>query len=141
MATCPRCDYDLAGMIASWTDSCPMEARCSECGLLFRTAHVLSPTLLGPAWSFEHGPRVMAGRWVRTSRVALFPARLCRELRIDHRLRLPRLLLYMAAWFLIVHVCSAAMALGSVGLSPRFGVGYRGPSSDEAVFRAIVLPY
>jgi hypothetical protein len=137
-AGCPRCDYDLSGMVASWTESCPMEARCSECGLLFRTPHVLSPKMLGPGWSFEHGPRVLAGRWLRTSVAALSPGKLCRELRVDHRLRVSRLVLFVAVWFLIVHGCSMAMAVASLGVSPRFG-GWSG-DLDE-VLRAVLLPY
>ena len=29
---CPRCGYDLAGMVASWSTSCPLQCTCTECG-------------------------------------------------------------------------------------------------------------
>ena len=45
--TCPRCGYDLSGIVASWTNSCPLTGICSECGLKFRWGAVLMPLLRG----------------------------------------------------------------------------------------------
>ncbi|MEZ6241532.1 MAG: hypothetical protein R3B57_00660 [Phycisphaerales bacterium] len=39
---CPFCAYDMSGEVRTWTTSCPLMARCPECGreaasaLLFR---------------------------------------------------------------------------------------------------------
>ena len=40
--TCPLCGYDQRGVIASWTDSCPLEGTCSECGHVFQWESLLS---------------------------------------------------------------------------------------------------
>ena len=42
--SCPRCGYDLAGVVESWNHaeslSCPLNGTCSECGLGFEWADV-----------------------------------------------------------------------------------------------------
>lgn len=44
---CPRCGYDLSGAIASWErvepPCCPLDGRCSECGLDFAWVDVMEP--------------------------------------------------------------------------------------------------
>lgn len=30
--SCPRCGYELAGMMASWNTACPLQGTCTECG-------------------------------------------------------------------------------------------------------------
>jgi hypothetical protein len=97
-AECPRCGYDLSGLVAAWTASCPLRATCAECGIDFECGNVLSARCLGPAWSFEHGVRRSWGRWRATSRASLNPWRLTRELRIDHQVRPRRLLAFAAVW-------------------------------------------
>ncbi|MEL7473320.1 MAG: hypothetical protein AAGK04_08385 [Planctomycetota bacterium] len=42
---CPRCRYDLQGEVDTWTDDCPIEGRCSECGYEFRWGDLLHPRL------------------------------------------------------------------------------------------------
>ncbi len=111
--TCPRCDYDLSGLVATWVTSCPMQAVCSECGLAFDCTNVLSPRMLGPRWSFEHAPRPAAGRWLRTSLMALRPSRLCAEMRIDHAVRRVRLAQFAILWLLAVHLASVAGRVGA----------------------------
>lgn len=32
---CPKCGYDQSGEIATWETQCPLEGRCSECGIAF----------------------------------------------------------------------------------------------------------
>ncbi len=64
-AACPHCRYDLGGQVATWTQSCPLEGVCPECGQSFdwREAHRKSERQrmwrrLGPAgvlglfWTF-----------------------------------------------------------------------------------------
>src|SRR5262245_20022741 len=51
---CPRCGYDLAGTLALWRDSCPLDGACPECGLAFRWSDVLVPLRLMPRWLLEH---------------------------------------------------------------------------------------
>ncbi|MCA3005477.1 MAG: hypothetical protein IOD15_08950 [Phycisphaerales bacterium] len=63
-ALCPRCGYDLVGEVMRWQGACPLDGRCSECGLELRWAEVLDREQRHPAWSYEgHGG---AGRLVWT---------------------------------------------------------------------------
>ena len=51
-AQCPRCGYDLGGEVASWHRQCPVEGRCSECGLTFQWPRVLA--ISEHPWLFEY---------------------------------------------------------------------------------------
>lgn len=102
--TCPRCGYDLGGMIASWHDSCPLEATCSECGLVFECRRVLGSWYAPPRWSFEHALRLRPGAFTGTSQLSLFPQRLFAGLHLEHPIRPLRLVLFMAAWAVLVHL-------------------------------------
>lgn len=41
--TCPRCDYDLSGEVATWKVACPLVGICPECGLKLDWRSVLVP--------------------------------------------------------------------------------------------------
>lgn len=58
---CPRCDYDLAGIVPAHTQAVG-QGRCPECGLEFDWKDVLEPAPPPPAWSLEPAPGV---RWSR----------------------------------------------------------------------------
>ena len=45
---CPRCRYDLAGVVASWSSACPCAGVCSECGLDFLWPDLLRADQLAP---------------------------------------------------------------------------------------------
>src|SRR5262245_59850360 len=94
-----------------------MQATCSECGLLFDCANVLSPRVLGPAWSYEHAPRAAASRWWRTSGMSLRPWRFFTELRIDHIVRVGRLVRFAVFWLLLVHLLAAVVRAWLSGYS------------------------
>jgi hypothetical protein len=98
---CPRCGYDLSGLVATWVERCPLEARCSECGLDFDCGNVLSQGVLGPAWSFEHARRRRLRAWWATSHKALRIWPLVDGLRVDHALRPRRLLRFVGMWLLV----------------------------------------
>ena len=40
---CPHCRCDLTGLYATWTDRCPLEVTCSECGKSFDVGRLRSP--------------------------------------------------------------------------------------------------
>ncbi len=92
---CPRCDHDLRSEPMQWTEACPLEGRCPECGLRFRWADLVHPRLVLPGWSVE-GPargrdalrRLPAQVLVATVR----PRMLHRRVRLEHRRRPGRLL-------------------------------------------------
>ena len=56
-AVCPRCGYDLRGIVAAWRESCPLSGTCAECGLEFGWEYILRPDRLTPRWCIEFVPR------------------------------------------------------------------------------------
>ena len=73
---CPRCGYDLGGAVRAWTDRCPLEMPCSECGYEMRLSLVMGVDR-PPKWfigahrgwfsGFRRGPgtllRMMIPNW------------------------------------------------------------------------------
>ncbi|MBC7834638.1 MAG: hypothetical protein H7Y88_05995, partial [Phycisphaerales bacterium] len=95
LTDCPRCGYDLGGVIKAWSASCPLEGECSECGLTFAWCDVILGSLRPPKWSFEHAKRWLVWRLERTLARSLTPWRLWRTLRMEHPVRLGRLAVYL----------------------------------------------
>lgn len=56
-ACCPRCGYDQRGAMSQWTQSCPLNGRCAECGLDFWWSELLQPEKYEPQWCVEFAPR------------------------------------------------------------------------------------
>lgn len=99
---CPRCGYDLRGVIESWIELCPMTGRCSECGLEFVWSEVLHPEKYEPQWCVE-----FVGRWRQLLRAgaatwfrSFFPRRFFSTLKMSMRIRWWRLTLYAGALML-----------------------------------------
>lgn len=112
-AECPRCGYDLSGLIASWTDSCPLTGVCSECGLNVRYAEVLNPALTVPPWSYEHAGARLLRRLASTCARSCRPLRFWSALRLEHPHRPGRLLAALAALFLLTHLASNVLLSGT----------------------------
>jgi hypothetical protein len=72
---CPRCGYDLSGMVTAWEASCPLVCVCSECGLESLSVDVMRPERLVLPGFVEHASGVWQRvRWsVRTWVWALRP--------------------------------------------------------------------
>ena len=106
---CPRCDYDLSGVPASWRDACPMEGRCSECGLIVSWRELHRPELVAPLWSFEHA-RVRRFRsfWI-TARKALWPRRVWVDMKLSAPIRARRVVLFALILILLTHASIATM--------------------------------
>jgi hypothetical protein len=152
--TCPRCGYDQSGLVAAWTEMCPLEATCTECGLLFEGRSVLGRHR-GPEWSFEHSQGVRRSLWWRTSLVALRPWRLFAELRMHHVVRVRRLAVFALVWLAAVHIITSAANLvlayeGFAALSKggtRWGTVHwfdpraRGEQFALGLVRAVALPW
>ena len=83
---CPRCGYELTGLLASYTEACPTEAVCSECGCSFRWSEVASP-ILGPWWFAERSGRGVMRRAFLTALTSLLPWRFWRSLKMEHPIR------------------------------------------------------
>lgn len=54
---CPRCGYDQRGVMSQWTDACPLQGVCAECGLAYFWAELLAPEKYEPKWCVEFAPR------------------------------------------------------------------------------------
>lgn len=108
IAECPRCGYDLRGEVALWSDVCPAEGRCTECGLGFRWGRVLQPDPM-PLWLFECR-RGRRGRSVRTLLRSLVPWRMWRNIRMTMPVQ-RRLWLYPFALAFILALASAFIAV------------------------------
>lgn len=93
VAKCPRCGYDLRGTIATWMQECPLEGTCTECGLDFEWADLLSEKLNPPSWCVEY-----ARSWKALPIISLptllmmfLPWRFWSQLKMTHELRPRRL--------------------------------------------------
>jgi len=51
---CPRCGYDLRGVMSLWQESCPLIGKCSECGLDYEWSFVFHPEKYEPEWCVEY---------------------------------------------------------------------------------------
>lgn len=101
---CPRCGYDVSGPVDLWTESCPVEGVCSECGLGFLWRDVFDPMHGAPRWFFELAPlrrvRAFPSTWVRT----LLPWRFWRDVKLSFPVRTRRLMVFAALVGLAVWV-------------------------------------
>lgn len=55
---CPRCGYDLRGLIAAWTDRCPRRECCTECGFEIDWSEQFNDLRL-PGWYVESTDRLL----------------------------------------------------------------------------------
>ena len=118
--TCPRCGYDLSGIVASWTNSCPLTGICSECGLAFRWRDLLDPRFLIKPLLFEQAQSRLVLSFFYTLWRAMRPWSFWSWVRMEdqtiaHRLRLLAILgsaCMMAA--MLSGVASLAWAVGFV---------------------------
>lgn len=75
---CPRCGYDLSGVVDSWTEQCPVEGVCSECGLKLKWRNLLDPSLAQTSRFFESQHRWWLKDVVTTAIKSLRPKRFWR---------------------------------------------------------------
>jgi hypothetical protein len=84
---CPRCGYDQSG-VTRWELQCPLESRCSECGLDFLWRDVLNPRFTLPTWCVEYGPPLgVPWRTIRTLLLMLRPERFWSAVQMHHEVR------------------------------------------------------
>lgn len=112
---CPRCDYDLAGEVATWTAECPLTSRCPECGLDVNWLEV-HRTVPPPAWSIEHvevsGLRLV-GPALASAVLSFAPGRLWKRLTLAMAVVPSRLALMLGCW---IFASYAIAALGMLGM-------------------------
>lgn len=145
-AGCLRCGYDLRGEIERWTETCPLEGRCVECGLDFTWTDVLSPSVNPPRWSVE-GARTwlgIPGTAVRTLAASLLAPWFWGRFLMMQRVRRGRLVAYLG--FLCV-VLYASFAIAHGALMNRTVDWLGGPvsvvsaSPSSARLEAMALPF
>lgn len=90
---CPRCDYHLDGAVAAFTDQCPLQGTCPECGMEFDWANLLRADRQLVPWLFEHARSVVRG-FLGTLWKSLFPVRFWNAVQMWHVPRVRRLWWY-----------------------------------------------
>jgi hypothetical protein len=141
---CPRCAYDLSGIVESWKDTCPLAGTCSECGLEFTWHAVLRGHLRLPAWSFEHAPPGRRfGSFFKTFFITLMPRRLWRGIRLEMQIRPGRLILFALLGFLSLRLL-AVVTLQAPWLLAQGLLGGRYsqlPDDPWLIARDLAWPY
>lgn len=135
---CPRCGYDQSGVITAWTDRCPLEGRCSECGLEFWWRQVLGEQALGPVWSVEHGPRLSARRLARAYMTAVWQRGLWKRFELVAEVRTERLTAFAAVSFLVNHLLLAVLLTAGAKATMLSQIG---TLSTGTVLETWLLPY
>ena len=102
-ARCPRCRYDQRGPMSTWTDSCPLQGTCSECGLEFNWGEVIRPARFEPPWCVEFVPQVWGLPWAcaKTFARSLWPWEFWTRLKMSQPIRPLRLAMYACAVLLL----------------------------------------
>lgn len=145
---CPRCGYDLRGTIDSWKEACPILATCTECGLDFEWAELLSPFRRPPFWLFEYARGGLRVTWTFpvTILAMLMPWFFWRKLRMSHYVQQKRLLvcpLLLALIVFILFAVSNSVLAGrawiEIDRQPQYSQLDR--SLSATVIMAFVLPF
>jgi len=106
---CPRCGYDLRGVVAAWEERCPLEGVCSECGLGVCWAEVLRPEKFEPGWcvEFVSERRAFPAACVKTFACCCQPWLFWRRLKMSQPIHGRRLAVYILLLFVSVYVLFA----------------------------------
>ncbi|MCZ6837298.1 MAG: hypothetical protein O7G85_16100, partial [Planctomycetota bacterium] len=124
---CPRCGYDLHGMVDSWREQCPISGNCAECGLPFDWGELLNRQLNMPGWCVE-SPFVRTRRaWLwasfRTLWMSLRPWRFWRELKMTHDMKLRRIVWYPLLLLILLYpIFAFSVGLAAWSFSSRISM-------------------
>jgi hypothetical protein len=136
---CPRCDYDMRGLVGSWSDACPLEGTCSECGLSFHWRDVLHPAYGIAPWCVETKrslralPAQVIGTLLRTAR----PRRFWSSIALHHAIRWPRLAALVVSLMLATLIL-LDLATAAIGVADHRDVLTRGATSPVADLEVFV---
>lgn len=140
LTTCPRCGYDLSGVVAAWRESCPMVGTCSECGLGLDWGETLNPMLRMPKWFVENRKSVAWRGAMRTLPRALLPWRFWGAVRMSFPVaprRIALFLLLLAACFYATAGVAAALNVYEQRTFPW----HAGEIGDYDELVALFLPF
>ncbi|MEO0483382.1 MAG: hypothetical protein AAF138_07125 [Planctomycetota bacterium] len=87
---CPRCGYDLSGETERWTDACPIEGTCSECGLSISWGELISENNRRLPWFYEHASGLSIVALLATSLRLIRPWSFWRLVRLEYPASVPR---------------------------------------------------
>ncbi len=102
-ALCPRCGYDQRGLTATWRESCPLDATCTECGFRFACSEMLCPEKYEPRWCIEYceaRPLRFAKSFAGTVTRSMLPWRFWSQLQMAHRVNAGRITIYVVSFLL-----------------------------------------
>lgn len=117
---CSRCGYDLSALPSTWEELCPVEGRCSECGLEFRWGDVLGGPEPVPHWFVEAPLRETAHRYSMLRRLVstwprvLGPASFWRQVRLEHRVRIQALVAVWALCLALLHFAGSSWVIATL---------------------------
>lgn len=131
---CPRCGYDQSGGVAAWTDRCPVEGRCPECGTGFGWADLFDPSRQRLGWYAEHAGSCWGAlrRSLSTVAYAVLPWVFWARVRVQSEARPGRLGAWLVLWIVGVHLLTAL----PVGLF-LLAAGYSGESGWRGVMELV----
>jgi hypothetical protein len=103
--TCPRCGFELRGLIESWQETCPLEGRCGECGFRFPWSELFSQRAYMPDWCVEFAPpRWFPAAGAATLGMVFLPWKLWSSIRLTFPLKARRLAAYAMLLGLVCYV-------------------------------------
>ena len=105
---CPRCGYDLRGTVCAWSDQCPLEGTCTECGFRLDWRDVVF--LRKPRWCVEFALDLhrLALACIVTMIMSALPWRFWKSIDRRSEVQWSRLTLYLAALLLLPFLPYAA---------------------------------
>lgn len=135
---CPRCGYDLSGIVAAWTAECPTTGTCSECGLGLEWRLILRPELTSLRWLVESPrPPRSPGSALRTCLHLTVPPRFWQKVTIEVPVRQPRLAAWLTLPLVLLATTHLVHCLESVARDLwQNGTWYFRPGSSNGVSRA-----
>lgn len=140
---CPRCAYDLDGLIAAWPEGvAPARGTCSECGLEFAWQDLLDPRRQRCAGLFEHARtmREHVAWFARTLLWMVWPGVYWSRVQMHHETRTMSLAVRLGLLSLGLHLVAGGVhALGCMFSSAWWvpQLGWMQPSG--AVYAHVLL--
>ncbi|MCH7547773.1 MAG: hypothetical protein IID30_15350 [Planctomycetes bacterium] len=145
-ARCPRCGYDLRGIMETWEQACDISGTCSECGLEYEWGDLLNPARNMPKWCVEYsaGPLATMRAFFSTALMMLRPWRFWSELGMHHQPRWRRHAV-LAGLLLITLVVIFELMLGLYTwgslVDMQAKVSGTIANMSEVIFKTMLLPF
>lgn len=127
---CPRCGYDQRGVMQAWTEACPMQGVCSECGLELDWGPVVHPEKFEPLWCVEFARTILGfpRTVIRTLLHSFLPWLFWRDLKMSDPIRWGRLLSYVIVLLMLL---PASYVLEQGAVATRVYVEARSVSTNK----------